>query len=216
MLRRSITLVLCALLLATAAVPAHAGPPDRFEVNFIPNFLDLENGFVVIVNGTRDILCTDEWTQWEVDLIAWIEGGEVGPPPQTPPDRVGLDTIDVQRPDIKSGAVTSLGRGADLYFEMWTIDAFDQLGFVGPCLDTDDSGELFATGTADWMFHASDLAFTDTRALVFRATIDASVTDAAGNEYNYRLNFHDNLTCLDNTNVWQACFTENGHFQELP
>ena len=86
---------------------------------------------------------------------------------------------------------------------------------VGILVDTDDRASRFAVGTADWSFHATDLSFTGTRALVFSPTVDGDVVDSDGQRYRYRFDPHDNVTCLDHAASQSACVVLNAKVQPV-
>ena len=175
-------------------VPASADV-QRFELNITPSWYDLSNDLVVLINIDRETLCTDEVVAFEEALADWIAGGLLGEPPAEPEFAEGFSPVAIQRPELSSGAVVSLGRADALYIELWTPDhAEEQLG-VGPCTDTDHSGELYATGTTSWRFQASDLAETGTRSSVYKIFIDADMATVDGDTFEYINRFHVNTRC---------------------
>jgi hypothetical protein len=206
-MRRRITSLLAAATLAVVvAVPASAGPPDRFEDPFTATFPDLQNELVVFVNTDRETTCTADVVAWEVAFLAWIEGGEVGDPPPLPEFPAGLDPIAIQAHETGQGAIVYLAKGSGLTIELWEMDADAPL--IGPCTDTDGAMHRVAWGTAEFQANDNDLFGSDTRGNAFGHRGQAALTDDAGNAYRYAWLFHLNSRCYAPEDGPPTCLLE--------
>lgn len=208
MTRRALTMLLAGMLAAVMIAPAAAAPPDRFEEPFTILFPDFENELVVFVNTDRAAYCTPEVVQWENDLIAWLEGGQVGEPPPEPVFPDGFDGISVQAKQTGQGAIVALVKGSDLNLELWNIDSEENRPLVGPCTDTDDDGSFFAAGTVSFQSNDNDLFGSGTRGNSFGDQGKGDVTDADGNEYSYSWKFHINDRCYEPDDGPPACLID--------
>lgn len=202
-----------AALAVTLAIPAAAGPPDRFEVPFTPNFPDFEQEFAVFVNIDRAGYCTPEVVAWENAVIAWLEGGMVDPPPPEPEFPEGFDPISVQEKVTGQGAVVGHANGSDLTIELWNFDSEENRPLVGPCTDTDDDGSFFASGTTSYKGNDNDLFGSDTRGNAFGDQGKADVTDGEGNDYRYSWKFHINSKCYAPEDGPPACLIQRSKLQ---
>jgi hypothetical protein len=206
-MRRRITSLLAAATLALAvAAPASAGPPDRFEDPFPNIFPDVQNGLVVFVNSDRATACTADVVAWEVAVLAWLEGGEVGDRPLEPEFPTGLDPIAIQAHETGQGAVIYLAKGSGLTIELWELEADAPL--IGPCTDTDGAMHRVALGTASYQGNDNDLFGSDTRGNAFGDRGQGYLTDDAGNAYRYAWLFHVNSRCYAPEDGPPACLLE--------
>lgn len=126
------------------------GPPERFEEPIAFAFPDFENGFVVLINTSRESVCTEQQVQYEEDVLAWdadhlddffawIDAGndpaEFEPqPPELVPFPDGDQLVSVKQITTGKGAIVEQVRGRDLGIEIWQLD--EGAPGVGPCLDT--------------------------------------------------------------------------------
>ncbi len=192
-MRRTLILLmaLALLVVGVSSASAASGPPDRHEETFPILFPDFENGKVVFINTTRDIICTPEQIAFE----EWILGGEIGPPPGPGFQFEGIDPIAVQSKMVGDGVIVQLAKGSNLHTELWELDDPADLG-VGPCTDSDNEMEKFAEGTARWQGNDNDLFGSDTRGNAFGDRGVASLTGAVdGESYTYTHRFHFNSRC---------------------
>jgi hypothetical protein len=136
-------------------------------------FPDTENGLAVFVNITRE------------DYCAWEAGGFVGPPPVE-------ELVESQVVETKKGAVVGSFR-ANVSIELWRLDA-DVPPLVGPCEDTDGQSAPWATGTAHIAANDNDLDVSLTRTKSFGDKGQATVEDAAGDEWHYSWTFHARIS----------------------
>lgn len=142
--RQSTITALAGLMAATAlsatSSPAEATPPHAEDVAVIlAVFPDLDNGLVGFVNVTRQ------------DFCAWLAGGTEGPPPLIEATSPAWETV---RGDgvVNGTAMTTV------HMELWALDPGADLS--GPCIDTDEATEPFATGTTD--VYSSERGLYDT------------------------------------------------------
>lgn len=197
---RSLTVALGAmLLLGVTASPAGAGgPPEVFEDPFAFTGPDLDNGFAVFVNTSREAFCTQEQVERELAFIEWIEGGMVDPFPEWALERPeGFETWTPLVIDSPKGIIANLDE-SDQYIELWRLDEPEDGFGVGACLDTDDRDELFATGTADIKATATDLFESGLRPAAidhFRGKADLVGVD--GNDYTYSFSWRLILPCTE-------------------
>jgi hypothetical protein len=192
-MRRTLILLMALALLVvgvSSSASAASGPPDRHEETFPILFPDFENGYVVFINTTRELVCTDGQIAFE----EWILGGEVGPPPGPGFQFAGIDPIAIQEIMVGDGVMVGLAKGSNLHTELWELDDPADLG-VGPCTDTDDKMEMFADGTSRYQGNDNDLFVSDTRGNAFGDRGVASLTGADGESYTYTHRFHLNSRC---------------------
>lgn len=206
-MRRIVIAIFVTVALVALAAPAGAGPPDRFEDTFPIAFPDFENGFAVFVNTSRELVCTPEreaFEAWEFEFgeafFVWTEilgmpaedfPGD--PPPADPGPFPAIDPIAIQGKETGKGAIVQKATGSDLPTELWVLDEED-LG-VGPCSDTDDADELFATGTTRWQANDNDFFGSDTRSNAFGDRGKATLEGVDGMAYTYMFKFHINSRC---------------------
>jgi hypothetical protein len=211
---RSRVLGLCAaaLLSVGAATPALAGPPARLEEPIPITFPDTNLGLVVFINIDRETYCTPEIIAFEEALIAWLEGGEVGDPPEFPGEPEGFDTISIKSKETWQGAIVQQFKGSGLSIELWEMDADPPL--VGPCTDTDDAMNLIASGTARFMSNDNDLFGSGTRGNAFGNRINAQLEDDEGNAYRYSSRFHFASRCHAPDDAPPACLIDRSRLQQ--
>jgi hypothetical protein len=162
-----------AALLALSAAPAAGAPPERVEEPVFQIFPDEENGLVVFWNITRD------------DYCAWEASDFDGDPPV-------VSLITVTYLTLPTGPVILQSRGVS-HLELWTLDEGADLS--GPCQDTDDSTEPWATGTAAVTANDNDLDhFVSLEAGLKRTNSfggggRGTVTDGDGATHHYSFTF---------------------------
>ena len=93
-MRRAILSLCAAAVLALASAVLGAGRAAR-QVHGADLFLfpDFDLGLVVFINMDRETFCTPEQVAWEEAFLAWLEGGEVGDPPEPPVEPDGFDLV---------------------------------------------------------------------------------------------------------------------------
>jgi hypothetical protein len=197
-----------AILVLALAAPASAGPPTRVQDPFPTIFPDLENGLVVFVNSDRAQACSPDVVAWEEDVIAWIEGGEVGEFPPLPEFPTGLEPIDIQESETGRGAIVYLAMASGLPIELWELE--DDAPLVGPCTDTDDAMRRVAAGTATFRANDNDLFGSGTRGNAYGHRGHANLTDDAGNAWSYSWLFHVNSRCYAPEDGPPRCLLESG------
>jgi hypothetical protein len=196
MRRMTVMVGVIGLLVAGLAVPASGAPPERPEERPAVGFPDLEQEVVVLINHTREMACTPEAVAAETALVEWLEGGMIGEPPPPPPEVEGLEPVDVQHVETGQGALVVKVMAKDLHIELWALDAPEDRPLVGPCLDTDDTMTLLATGTTSFHVNDNDLFFSDTRANAFGDRGHATLTSTAdGTTHSYSWRFHVSSRC---------------------
>jgi hypothetical protein len=186
-----------------------AAPPDKSEIPFTIQHLDLENGLVTFGNRDRDEYCTPAVIQFEKDIAFWIDNG--GAFPNEPAFPAGSKPIPVQTKATGKGAIVASARGSGLSVELWTRDNDPPL--VGPCTDTDDEGSLFAAGTMRFQGKDNDFDVSGTRGNAFGDQGKANVTGDSGKymySWLFRLNDHCYMpdggppACLIDTSTLRA------------
>ncbi len=188
-------LCLCAgiLLAASSAASAVAAPPAKSAqpVTFI--FPDFNLGLVIFINMDRATFCTPEMTAWEEDLLAWLEGGEIGDPPVAPEEPEGFGLVSIQEKATGKGAIVTHFKGSGLAAEVWEMDA-DAPG-IGACTDSDGALHRVGAGTARFLANDNDAGGTGTRGNAFgnRGVID--LVDEQGSSLRYSWKFHVNSRC---------------------
>ncbi len=206
-MRRSIlSLCAAATMIVATAVPAMAGPPDKFSAPAWFAFPDFNLGLVVFMNMDRETVCTPEQIAWEEAFLAWLEGGEVGDPPEPPVDPDGFDLVSFQEKETGQGAIVQLFKGSGLVAEIWELDA-DAPG-IGPCTDTDDAMHLIGSGTARFVGNDNDLFGSGTRGNAFGDRGKIDVVDDAGNSHRYSFRFHINSRCHAAEDGEPACLID--------
>lgn len=195
--RRLSALIAAMALLAVPAGPAVAGgPPVTFNDPFAFTAPDYVHGLAIFVNTSRDSFCVPEQVAREQAIVDWILGGMVDPFPEGVMERPeGFTTWTPQLIDSPKGAIAHL-RESGQYLELWTLDQPEDSFGVGACLDTDDSGELFATGTASVKATATDLFETGARPHAldhFSGKGEVVATD--GTAYSYSFFYHQLVPC---------------------
>lgn len=193
-MRRGVLGLFAAGLLAmSGAATALAAPPARFSEPILLLFPDTNLRLVVLINIDRASICTPEQVAWEEAFLDWLEGGEVGDPPEGPADPEGFDLVSFQELETGPGAVVQLFKASGLYVEIWEMDADAPL--VGPCTDTDDAMHLIGSGTAAFIGNDNDLFGSGTRGNAFGDRGVANVEDDEGNRFRYSWLFHINSRC---------------------
>jgi hypothetical protein len=205
-MRRTLILLmaLALLVVGVSSASAASGPPDRHEEPLAIVFPDFENGKLVFINTSRDIICTPAQIAFE----EWILDGAVGPPPGPGFVFEGIDPVTFQLKTVGNGAVVELWKGSNLHTELWELDDPGDLG-AGPCTDTDDKMEMFAEGTSRWQGNDNDMDFSDTRSNSFGDRGKASLTGADGESYTYTARFHVNSRCYVPEAGPPACLLES-------
>lgn len=193
------------------ALPAAAAPPETIEERFTIIFPDVERELVIFVNTTREDYCTADVVDWELAVIQWIIGGEVGPFPDDPPSGFpeGNDPIVSRVKETGQGALIAHRKGVDMNAEIWPM--IDDAPLVGPCTDTDPS-DTQLVGTADWSANDNDVDVSGTRGNSFgdRGTIKGR--DASGKPFKYSWRFHVNDRCYVPEDGPPACLIETSSF----
>ena len=213
-----------ALLMAMVAAPAAAGPPDRFEVPLAFDFPDFENGFVVFLNTSHDVICTDEQLAAELALIEWfpiwgeaffqyLEENDGDPtgfpgefPPEVPPRPDGIDPFVIQQKETGKGAIVESVRGSNVHVEIWR--QVEEPPGVGPCTDTLGMNGPYATGTALVRANDNDLFGSGTRGNSFGNHVVATLRTADGEPFTYHSRFHVNSRCHGGEFEPPACLLE--------
>jgi hypothetical protein len=169
-----------AVLLALAA-PVSAAPPEQSEdTSIFSIFPDPDNGIVVFWNISRDAYC--DWEASDFD----------GPPP--------TDTaINTRLHFTPTGPIIFSYYGT-APLELWTLD--EDADLTGPCQDTDDSSEPWATGSAQARYTDNDLDHPASleaglrRTNTFGERGEGKVVDGDGGTWTYgwhwRVNFDGN------------------------
>jgi hypothetical protein len=188
-------LSLCAgiLLTASTGVSALAAPPDRFTEPILLISPDFELGLVLFVNMDRETLCTPEQVAFEEDFLAWIEGGEVGDPPEPPQDPEGFKSVSFLVKETGKGAIVQHIRASGLPAEVWEMDP-DAPG-IGPCTDTDGVLTRVGAGTASFRANDNDLFGSGTRGNAFGDRGVIRLIDEDGDALRYSWRFHVNSKC---------------------
>jgi len=210
-MRRAILSLCVAVVVALASTAsALAGPPARFTEPVLFLFPDEALGLVVLINTDRETYCTAEQVAWEEAFLAWIEGGEVGDPPEPPAEPEGFDLVSFQDVETGKGAIVSKFRGSGLYVEIWELDA--DAALVGPCTDTDDALHLIGSGTARFIGNDNDLFGSGTRGNAFGDRGIATLVDDDGDRLRYSWKFHVNSRC-HGPEGFPACLLEGSSLQ---
>ncbi len=201
-----------AMLVLASAVPALAAPPTKSSEPALFLFPDFNLGLVVLINTDRETYCTPEQVAWEEAFVAWLEGGEIGDPPEPPAEPEGFELVAFKEKETGQGAVVQMFKASGISAEIWELDA-DAPG-VGPCLDTDDAMHLIGSGAARFIANDNDLFGTDTRGNAFgdRGVID--FVDDAGDSFRYSWAFHINSRCFASEDGPPACLIERSSLRE--
>lgn len=211
-MRKGILSVAAAAVLAiSAAAPALAGPPTKFSEPMLFLFPDTEHGIVVLINIDRETICSSEQVAWEEAFLAWLEGGEVGDPPEGPVDPEGFGDVEFIVKETGQGALVQLFKASGLSAEIWELDADAPL--IGPCTDTDDAMNLLGSGTAAFIGNDNDLFGSQTRGNAFGDRGMVDVQDQDGNRLRYSWTFHVNSRCYAPEDGPPACLIEGGSLQ---
>lgn len=219
-----LTSIVGALVMMMATVPVGAAPPERGEESFGFDFPDFENGFVVIVNSTRDAICTPEQIAAELALIEWFPiwgdaffqyldenmgdpTGFTGEfPPAEPPRPEGIDTFTTSFNETGKGAVVTSDKGTKVHVELWK--QVEEPPGVGPCTDTLGMEQAFATGTGMARANDNDLFGSGTRGNSFGNHLVANLRTADGEKFQYHSRFHVNSKCHGGEFEPPACLLE--------
>jgi hypothetical protein len=211
-MRRAILSLCAAVVVALASTAsALAAPPEKSTAPILFLFPDTDLGLVVLINIDRETICSPEQVAWEEAFIAWLEGGEVGDPPEPPIDPEGFDSVSFQDIETGQGAVVSKFKGSGLYVEIWELDA--DAALVGPCTDTDDALHLIGSGTARFIGNDNDLFGSGTRGNAFGDRGIATLVDEDGNRLRYSWKFHVNSRCHAGPEGFPACLLEGSSFR---
>lgn len=210
-MRRAILSLGAAVVVALASsATALAAPPEKSTAPILFLFPDPNLGLVVLINTDRETICSPEQVAFEEAFIAWLEGGEVGDPPEPPIDPDGFDPVAFQDIETGQGAVVAKFRGSGLYVEIWELDA--DAALVGPCTDTDDALHLIGSGTARFIGNDNDLFGSGTRGNAFGDRGIAKLVDEDGNRLRYSWIFHINSRC-HGPDGFPACLIEGSSLQ---
>lgn len=209
--RRLGVLVGAFIIVGALVAPAVAGPEqravERFEEHWFAGFPDPEQGLVVMLNITRDQWCTDAQVADELAFLAWLEGGEVGPPPEpTAEEPEGIELATVSLIETGQGAIVHTVRAKGIVMEVWTLD--EGAALVGPCTDTDDSEAPYATGTAQFRYNDNDLFASGTRGNAFGDHGHAVLTTADGDTLHAHWRFHVSDRCYAPDDGPPACLIQ--------
>ncbi len=211
-MRRGILgLGVAAMLVLASAVPAAAAPPTSSREPILFLFPDFDLGLVVLINTDRETYCTPDQVAWEEALLAWLEGGMVGDPPEPPAEPEGFDLVSFKQKETGKGAVVQQFKGSGLSVEIWELDA-DAPG-IGPCTDTDDAMHLIGSGTARFIGNDNDLFGSGTRGNAFGDRGTASIVDDEGNRLRYSWWFHINSRCHGPDDGPPACLLVGSRLQ---
>jgi hypothetical protein len=194
------------LLAGAIAGPASAAPPVKLADRFLFLAPDTRLGLVVIMNIDRATYCTPAIVGWEEAFIDWLDGGQVGDPPEFPGAPAGFDPIRIQDKVTGKGALVHHVRGSRLRIELWQMDAGAPL--VGPCTDTDDAMHRIGTGTATFSNNDNDLFGSGTRGNAFWSSGLAFLTDEAGHALKYSFRFHLDSRCHATATGEPACLID--------
>ena len=193
-MRNGLLSACAALLLAiTSAATAVAAPQQSFTAKDLFLTGDSEQGLVVLVNTDRATYCTPEQVTFEEDVLAWIEGGAIGDPPEAPAEPAGFGEFKYLVQQTRQGATVVRVAGSGLYAEIWQMDP-DAPG-IGPCLDTDDTMIRIGTGTAEFRANDNDQGGSGTRANAFGNRGIVSIVDDDGVSHRYSWIFHVSVVC---------------------
>ena len=198
--RLSGTVIGCLSLLGVALVPAHADPADVVVVDdVVATIADDTNDLVAFGNTTRAAFCTAEMVAAENAFLAWLEGGEVGDPPQFP-DATGAVEVPITEKAVGDGNLR-VSFSVAVPGELWTFEEGKSAiegNLVAPCIDTDGlldgtstaigAGELIAAGEATWSFKDNDGEGAGPRTNVWGDRITASLSGPGG-DYSYTVVF---------------------------
>ena len=206
MRRGILSLAAAAVLAMSAAATALAAPPVKFTAPALFLFPDFNLGLVVLINTDRETICSPEQIAWEEAFLAWLEGGEVGDPPEPPIDPDGFDDVAFKHKETGQGAVVELVKARGLAIEIWELDA-DAPG-IGPCLDTDDAMHLIGSGTGGLSVHDNDLTGSGTRGNAVGNRGVVNVVDDDGNSFRYAFRFHLSSRCHAPEDGPPACLIE--------
>ena len=185
-MRKLLATAATAVLFLAMAVPVSAAPPERSEDTVFTIFPDTEHGLVVFWNITRD------------DYCAWEASDFEGPPPVA-----GL--VPFKLVSTPTGPIVASYNGSGP-LELWTLDENAEL--TGPCEDTDDSSDPWASGAAQSRYTDNDLdhnASLDAglrRTNTFGDRGQGTVWDADGHAWSFSW-------------LTRVLFDGNGEFREV-
>ncbi|WP_392544190.1 hypothetical protein [Oryzobacter telluris] len=184
-------------VVALGAPQAGAGTPQTTVVETERYFIlaDHVNNVVAFVNTTRDVACRPEVAAAEAALFAWIQGGEVGDPPEFPATE-GAVPIEFSVHELRRGNLVA-SASTRVPVELWTFEEgkSPQAGnLFGPCFDTDglvdgtsdpiEPGSMLASGTGTWTYLDNDWSGSGPRSNPFGDRIVASLSGDGG-DYSY-------------------------------
>jgi hypothetical protein len=204
-LRKRALLAMLAGGLTAAMLPgvAAAGPPDRYEVNYLG--LGLYGDLLALSNITRAELCTPFMVEFE----QWILDGAIGEPPEGQfPE--GEQPISIQEEVTGQGAIVSRHSASDLTLELWHLDDLANPTYQF-CHDTEGQAGPWATGTwSQFQISGNDGSYHDpgsgTRGKEASAHGKALVTDADGVVYRFTVVEHYNDQCHVPDGELPACW----------
>lgn len=187
---------------------AAASPPDRFEAPIVNAHPDFENNLAVFVDTSRKAYCTPEVEIFEAALIDRIEGGFVGASPEEPAFPDGIELISGKTKATDQGAAMASIKARGLHIGLWELDAPEDLGLAGPCLDTDDANTMSASGASTLQGHDNDFDFSGTRGNSFGERGRASVMDDNGADWAYSWKLNLNSKCYTPDDGPPSCLLE--------
>lgn len=168
---RRLLVLIAAVTLLVAGLPAQAAPPETVEEPISFFFPDPDHGVAVFWNTTRN------------DVCVWWDGGQVGPPPAQQPVEVKWNEL--------PGGVVVVSFQAERYLEIWRLD--DDADLSGPCTDTDGQPGPMATGSARVGSNDNDLMVSGTRTNSFGERAQGRLVDDEGAIWHYWWTFHAHI-----------------------
>jgi hypothetical protein len=170
-----------AMVFAMSVTPAFAQPTEE-EVAVFSIFPDTRHDLVVFWNITRDGYC------------AWEASGFEGEPPV-------IELVSARENELPSGVVIA-SYEATRPLELWRLDEGADLS--GPCQDTDDSSEPWATGSArdssndNDVFHSDSVEAGLNRTNAFGDRGQGRVVDDTGTSWHFSWVFRAVIDKEDN------------------
>jgi hypothetical protein len=192
--RKTLTALTCVLLGGLGTAPAHADSPsttvtieDAWNIR-----ADSTNELAAFVNISRSAFCTPAEVAAENDFLAWLQGGEVGNPPDEYPYVAASVPVDVTVQEVADGNLRASG-SATVPVELWRFEegkSWAEGNLTGPCLDTDGlvdltaipvpPGTRLAAGAGSYTLKDNDWAGTGPRTNVWSESLAASVAGPSG------------------------------------
>ena len=197
-LRPAGTVVAAAALLLAGLAPAHADPAETFTLDdAIAVIADGENEVAAFVNTTRQTYCTGDEIAAENAFLEWLDGGEVGDPPEFP--QLPAATSVVARDKAVGTGNARFSFSGTVPVELWTFESGKSArddSLVAPCIDTDGVLDLTATvvggaallaaGQGTWSFKDNDAEGAGPRSNVWTDRLTADLSGPGG-DYRYAL-----------------------------